>query len=302
MLRKSIFALVFAVLLPIQAWAANCGVSGLNNCFWVGGGNGNWSSSTNWANTSGGASGSGPPAASNAINFDSNSTGTTTVDVDPPVLSNFIISGTYAGTFSNAGNHNFSVASYTNTATGAKTLNLGSGSTWTITSTSATNVWNDSGANTASYTAPGTILLSAVPTGRRGLTFYPVATATYNAIVVTNASPSPFQITLPATAFSAASMTFTNVQQISATNAVTYTLSGALTINSTAANPCYLGVGIGTGTISVGAASTITGCFIQNMTAAGAGGNITATSSFDGGGNTNFNITAPPSGGRIIGG
>jgi hypothetical protein len=56
------------------------------NRFWISGGNGNWSSTTNWSATSGGASGASVPGSSDAALFDALSgSGTATLDISPDI-------------------------------------------------------------------------------------------------------------------------------------------------------------------------------------------------------------------------
>lgn len=106
--------------------------------WWVAGGNGNWSSTTNWSDTSGGSSGFSVPVSGDDANIDNNSgTGTVTLDISPTVGTLTLIGfgGTIAygaNTISLDGTGTVFYGDTTYTSTGAKTIYLTySGSTST---------------------------------------------------------------------------------------------------------------------------------------------------------------------------
>ena len=114
------------------------------NRYWVTGGTGNWSSTTNWSATSGGGSGASVPTAADDVFFDAGSgSGTVTTTVGATCLSaNF--SG-FIGTFN--ANTNWSVATsltfssaMTITGTG-NILKTASGGTWTFNTKTYTGGW-----------------------------------------------------------------------------------------------------------------------------------------------------------------
>jgi hypothetical protein len=78
MKRFSVLLVALMALFYADAASAAC-VGGTR--WWVPGGNGNWSSTTNWSTSSGGASGAAVPTHADFVCFDANSgTGVSTVD------------------------------------------------------------------------------------------------------------------------------------------------------------------------------------------------------------------------------
>lgn len=145
--------------------------------YWVGG-NGTWnnSSTANWSNVSGGATGFGPPTSSDTVNFDSGSgTGTCATDSTAAASSivfnsatcnltlgaNFTIAGSFTfsqGTFSlngNSGNWKFSCASVLSTTSSTRAINFGTGDI-TVTGNNTT-VWQVNTLTTFSYTGTPTV-------------------------------------------------------------------------------------------------------------------------------------------------
>lgn len=114
------------------------------NRYWVTGGTGNWSSTTNWSATSGGGSGASVPTAADDVFFDAGSgSGTVTTTAGAICLSaNF---SSFIGTFN--ANTNWSVATsltfssaMTITGTG-NILKTASGGTWTFNTKTYTGGW-----------------------------------------------------------------------------------------------------------------------------------------------------------------
>jgi len=92
------------------------------NRYWVTGGNGNWSSTTNWSTASGGGSGASVPSTSDAAFFDASSgSGTSVLDISPTVQTiNFT---GFAGTF-NFGSNNLSLNSTGTIFTGSTSMTV----------------------------------------------------------------------------------------------------------------------------------------------------------------------------------
>lgn len=109
------------------------------NKYWVPGGNGNWSSTTNWSTSSGGSGGTAIPTTSDTAIFDSNSgSGTVTVDTSTAVTLHLTATG-FTGTFYIASGNKLTVRSnftldVSNVLSGGGNLDLGYSST--------TGTWN----------------------------------------------------------------------------------------------------------------------------------------------------------------
>lgn len=92
------------------------------NRFWVAGGTGNWSSTTNWSATSGGASGASVPGSADAALFDANS-GAGTATVDSSVTIQTLTMTGFAGTLA-FGTNTISLNSTGTIFTGATTYSV----------------------------------------------------------------------------------------------------------------------------------------------------------------------------------
>jgi hypothetical protein len=224
------------------------------NRFWVAGGNGLWSSTTNWSTTTGGASGASVPGAADQPVLDLNSgSGTSTLDYNTTNLSFYMTD--FTGTL------DFGI--YTISVTGSGTVFQGS-TTTTVLGTKTINVTNSgatattiylSGANTEANTlsfnfTAGTYALSfltAFTTNVRNVDFTGFA-GTWNAR--TNATTIYGSLTLSSGmtfAASSGALTFgaTSGTQIITSNGKTF--NGPITIN---------GVG---GTVQLADALTMSG-------------------------------------------
>jgi hypothetical protein len=293
-------------LAPVSAFAANCGVSGANNCFWVGG-TGTWdgSTTTNWANTSGGAGGSGPPTTGNLVTFDGNSGGGT-VTVNTTVNVGSITMGAFTGALDfSANNNNVTLtaqfAAFGNSGTGTRTLNMGNG-TWTL---SATPVTFDQGTPTnLTFNADGSTLnfsntsSTATKTLNAGGKTYNILTVASGGGISIGNSPGPTFATVNLTAPLAVG--FDSGVTTTITNPFTWSGSSSAIFNFNAGE-------VVTGpTISAAAGSSISWAALYRMTFTGSA--VNATNSFDTGGANNMNggSITPPSGGvcpgHIIGG
>jgi hypothetical protein len=109
--------------------------------FWVGG-TGTWdnSTTTHWSSSSGGGGSAGVPGSADTVTFDANSGGgTVTPNYDFTVIS--ITMGAFTGILDFSANNNSpTMATFSCTGSGVRTLNMGSG-TWTLTGNAAT-IWN----------------------------------------------------------------------------------------------------------------------------------------------------------------
>lgn len=106
----------------------------------TGGGSVTWDASNTaiWSATSGGGTGASVPGSGDTVTMDGSSGGgTVTLGYSPTVTS--ITMGAYTGTF-NASTFSPTMATFSGSGTGTRTLNMGSG-TWTLTGNNAT-IWN----------------------------------------------------------------------------------------------------------------------------------------------------------------
>lgn len=290
-----------------------------SNCFWVGG-TGNLNDTTHWSSATGGsggtcaATGGFPQSASDSATFDSNSGGGTVTDnVAGWSIFSFTMS-TFAGTFDDSANNNdITIASsFTSNGAGVRTLNCGT-STWTFTAngSSVTNVWNTQGATNFTENCTAATFKVQPSTGMGGVIgFAPFANESLgNVQLVWPTSgavyPFTFNITTGMTITSlsasgnlwidqpsATTLTITNAPNLSGTQAriIPWTvlrLDQAFTSTVTVTNPA-------------GQSYAWMAFKSMNFTTP-----ITASSSYDLGGNTNVSVTAPASGGGggvIIGG
>jgi hypothetical protein len=122
---KKLLLTILFFLISGHAYALVCGTGG--GCWEVSGGNGNWSSSTNWASSSGGVSGLGPPSASDAVTFDTYS-GNMALDSATADLATSVTMTGYPSTLTLTGGDNLIVSGGTvtlgGTITGTGTLKI----------------------------------------------------------------------------------------------------------------------------------------------------------------------------------
>lgn len=272
------------------------------NRFWVGG-TGTWdsTSTTNWAATTGGASGASAPVAGDNITFDANSgAGTITAasSIDSIAFGTLTATALTGSTLAfNTNNPNMSFTSVDFSGSGTRTINLGSG-TWTLTGTSG-NVLLLNGSNITPTFNNATINFTGSGAAR---TVNWGTSLTYGAIIVgANSAKGAINFTAT-TAVTFASITVSSGNTVMMNQGITSTISGALSMTGTSSAPVGLisnSPVANVATVSVGSASTIDWGAVLRITKAGAG-SITATNSLDLGGNTSVTITAP-SGGGVVG-
>lgn len=186
------------------------------------------------------------------------------------------------------------------TGTGTRTLNMGDG-IWTVSGTTGT-VWDCGVITNLTFNAnSSTLAFSATPTSSRTINF---GGLTYNIVTITNSVASSRTIiwSVGNPTFTGA-VTLSNVLNLRLSGTQAYTFNGGLTYNGTSTTQAALytdGAGTPAATVNVAGAVSLAWLFIQNITKGGAG-SITATNSFDAGGNTGVTITGPSGGGRCIG-
>lgn len=275
------------------------------NRFWVGG-TGTWdsTSTTNWAATSGAASGASAPVAGDNVTFDANS-GTGTITPNGTIAGiafGSLTAGALTGGSTlafNTNNPNVSFTTVSFTGTGTRTINMGSG-TWTCTAGTGT-VPFDAGTQTNLTPTFQNATLNLTGNGASRLLSLGVPSGGYGPVIIgDNSTKGAIAITGATTL---ASLTIGSGNAVTFTQGATLTITGALTINGTSSAPSALQSASpqsNVTTISVGSASTATWTAFLRVTESGAG-TITATDSFDLGGNTNLNITAPSGGGGVVG-
>jgi hypothetical protein len=284
------------------------------NKFWVGG-TGDWDGTTgasaHWDDADGGAGGDLGPGTGDVAIFNGNSGGGT-VTITGTVAVQQITMGAFTGTLTNAtNNHNVTLSTALSfTGTGARTLNMGSG-TWTLTGTTGTLFDATTMTNGTLTASSAVITVTATATANRTLIFGAAASlGTVNvsantsgaSVVFTAASSTTLTIaTLNATAPCRISFTGSGSRVYALTNAATFTGSSGSYIELE-----------GTGTFpTITSANAISGEWMAiSALAFAGGGNLTATNSFDLGGVTisgggSKSITAPSGGAaaaRVIGG
>lgn len=216
--------------------------------FWVSGGNGLWSSTTNWSATSGGASGASVPGSADTATFNASSgAGTATVDSNVTIqtltLTGF--TGTLAfGTNTISLNSTGTVftGDSTYTITGTPVINVTSSGSTAISCTNSTSVTE---ANTISFNFTG---------GTYGLTltgfFRNVNFTGYSGLL----SIVNFQVYGSFTASSTMTTQNTSLQ--------TMTMQGTLTSNTIASNGVLFNFGIAVGNSSGGSSYSL----VDNLT------------------------------------
>ena len=276
--------------------------------FWVNG-TGEWNSTNtaNWSSASGStAAGASVPTSADTVTLDAASGGGTAT-VNSTIIVTSITMGAFTGTLDfSANDNNVTTQTFSNSGTGARTLNMGDG-TWTITTPSATpwdqgtttNLTFNSNASTLSIAASGT------PSAQRVVSLG--ASLTYNALNINDPVLASSVVRRPIIFASAGNtlttFSITNAYWIEITASTTTTITNGFSysgsqgspilIKSQSANSAY--------TLSVGGAVSLSWAAIMNCTKAGAG-SIIATNSFDLGGNNGVTITSPGGGGGVISG
>lgn len=266
--------------------------------YWVGG-TGNWdaATTTNWASSSGGASGSPVPTSADDVIFDAASGGgTCTPTVDITIRS--LTCGAFTGTIDWSANNknvtlNLVTSGFNGSGTGTRTINMGNG-TWTI----AGNLFSFSTATNLTFNANSSTLIFSG--GLAGLITFATGGKTFNNVTL-NASTGGYSLTGAGTI----SGTFTtNNCSVLFPSATTFTI-GTWVKSSSSASPVSFLAGTAGSVATISSANTpaaMDWMAIRSITFTG-GGTFVAPNSFDLGGNTGVTITAPSGGAaRMIGG
>ena len=278
------------------------------NRFWVAGTE-TWNSTAGakWGTLSGVADSASLPGTGDIAIFDALSGGGT-VTVDSPngagvVTVQQITMGAFTGTLDFSANDNNVTLStaFSGTGTGTRTLNMGDG-TWTLSGVTG-NVWDCTTVTNFTFNANSSRLLfqaSAAPSAQRFLSF---STLSYNIIEINDPADSSPNPVATGGAATIATLILTNVGYLQIAGGVTTTITNGFSWNRSSSAPALLqSQSVNSGfTLSVGGAVTMDWIAIQNCTKSGAG-SITATNSFNLGGNTGVTITSPSGGARIVSG
>jgi hypothetical protein len=286
------------------AFALICGTGG--GCFWVGG-TGTWdnSTTTHWASTSGGVGSIAVPSATDAVTFDASSGGGTVTVAATINGSNTIISLTadaFTGTIDlSANNPSLTAATFSCSGAAVKTIVWGTG-TITATGTSGT-VFNFTTATNLTWTNNPVFKMAATPTGSR--TFALIKSITIASLEIADTGSGAAGYIYPVIFYAAVPTitTFipTTARWVFLQTGSQLVITNGFTWNGTSSAPILFGgnstTGSGTGWILNGAV-VLTWAGVVMLNKAGSG-SITATNSFDLGGNngTSVSITAPTTGG-----
>lgn len=301
---KKLILFLFFLLISFNVEAANRFAVCTVTCTWDG------SSTAMWSTSTGGTTGASVPGSADAVILDAATcvggvTCTITVNTGFNVLSVTMGACTAATTgcildFS-VNNNSPTIGTFSNSGTGTRNLKMGSG-TWTINGTNSTLFDHGTITGLTFNCSACTILVQAAsaPGSQR---FLVLNTLTYNAITI-NDPVETTKLALATTGnFTVTTLTITNAYWLQFTGGGTVIVTNNFSWNNTSSTPGLLNsqsVNNGT-TLQVGGTVTMSWVAIQNVTKAGAG-SITATNSFDLGGNTGVTITVPAGGARIIGG
>ncbi len=211
--------------------------------------------------------------------------------------------GAFTGTLDFAANDNNVTLStaFSGTGTGVRTLNMGDG-TWTLSASSGTP-WDCTTITNFTFNANSSrLLIQAVvaPTAQR---FISLGALSYNIIEINDPSDPSLNPLATGGAATIATLALTNAPYLQFAGGVTTTITNGFSWNRSSSAPALLqSQSVNSGfTLSVGGAVTMDWIAIQNCTKSGAG-SITATNSFNLGGNTGVTITSPSGGARIVSG
>lgn len=215
--------------------------------------------------------------------------------------------GAFTGTLDFAANDNNVTLSastgFNGSGTGTRTFNMGDG-TWTLTGT-AGNVWDFSTVTGLTFNANNSTLLFQGAAVNTNLKSFVSGGLTYNIVRINDpigaGNQGPFSWTGAATI---ATLVLTAVRHLQFGGGSTTTITNAFTLSGTSTTQILVNSQNtnAVATLSVGAAVTMNWVALENIVKAGAG-SITATNSFDLGGNSGVTITMPSGGGaRIVSG
>lgn len=273
--------------------------------YWVGG-TGTWDSSTttHWATSSGGAGGASAPVAGDNVIIDGHASGlnggTITTDTSiAAVAFGALTTGAMVGTLT-INNHNTSFTTWSNSGSGTRTINMGSG-TMSLTGTAAfSTVLNFATLTNCTFNeGTSTVSVTGVATSYRALNFG--GETIYN-ISIAPASQSSGQLAFTANV-TCHDFTVTNTSWLEVSNAVV-TVTNDSTITGSAAVPTTITLTSGTAPFVLATADTWTYVNLLGITRGGAG-SLTCNNSFISPSTGTITVNNPSSGGgsqRIIGG
>lgn len=301
---RILFALFWLLFSIGWADAANRFAVCTTTCTWDG------ASTAMWSTTSGGGTGASVPGAADDVILDAatcvgGTTCTITVNTNFSVLSVTMgaCTASTTGCFLSftANNNAPTLQTWSNSGTGTRRFDMGNG-TWTITGTNGT-LWDHGTITGLTFNSNSSTMLVQSASAPGSARFLVLNTHTYNAITIND----PAQTTIRPLAQTGnafiTTLTITSAKWLQLVGGGTLTVTNGFSWTCSAAAACLLNsqsTNNGT-TLSVGGAVTMTGLAIQDVTKAGAG-SITATNSFDLGGNSGVTITPPSGGGgRCIG-
>ncbi len=302
---RLIIAALAALLFAGSAEAANR--------FWVGG-TGTWdnATTTHWATASGGGGGASVPAPGDTVTFDAASGGgtvTVAATIDTGNSLGQLVWGAFTGTLDfDANDPNITLTSasaFSGTGTGARKFLMGSG-TWTFNvTTSSPNEWTMSvttNLDAGSTFNASTILYTGNNAFIRGFIGGGLTYGTFT--IATNASGGGVNIT-GANTFG--TLNFTGPGALSFPGSVTTTITNAFSwTGSSTSAPSLIESASNLfvlGTVHASAVSTMDKVAVRDITFNTSA--VTATNSYDLGGNSGITITAPAGSGGgngIIGG
>lgn len=269
--------------------------------FWIGG-TGTWDNSNdlNWSTSSGGANNTTHPTSADTATFDGSSGGgTVTNNADLSITS--IVSSAFTGTLDWATNNkNVTLSTqWTDAATGIHTVNMGNG-TWTFTLNNGTPLNLTASANLTLNANGSNVVYAAGSTATNGRTFASGG-KTFSTVTINGTNGAGMTVTISGGP-TIGTLTKSNGALVAFTAATTTTITNPIAWAGTSGAPLSVtGTGGTAPIISVASGSTIAWAYIAHVTFSS--NSVTATNSFDGGGN-NMNggsITAPSSGGGSAG-
>lgn len=305
-MKRFLLSLVALVLLTAGAEAACTGGTG-STCFWVGG-SGTWdnSSTAHWSNTSGGASGAGPPSSTESATFDASSGGGTVTVASTINGSNTLVTitmGAFTGTLDfSVNNPSITLTTqFSITGTGTRDIKTGTG-TFTFTGVN-TNNWDATTTTNCTCASLGSATYVLSTGGSQGQTFAGGGKS-YGTLTINGRNQIGTVTVTGSNTF--ATINTSGPLQVNFSGGTTQTLTNAINWAQSPSTTVVLtnGGSSSKATLSLSAAPTaVSWMGFKGIASSGVGAAFTATNSSNYGGNSGFTISTPSSGGGgIIGG
>lgn len=276
-------------------------------CTWDG------ASTAMWSASPGGATGASVPGSGDTVTLDAATCvgGTTcTITVNTTVNVTSITMGACTASTSgcvldfSANNNGVTLQTFSNSGTGTRTLNMGNG-TWNITSNSFTVFDQTTPTNLTFNANSSTLQFTSTPgTSQRQ---FATGNKNFNVVVINEGASANHAAFIIAGTTTIATLTVTSTRWLAFSSGGGATITNGLTFNGSSGAPVILSYNATSGsntTLTSANPFNLTFACIYNVTIAG-GGSLTATNSFDCGGNTGSVSISPPSsgtGGKVIGG